>query len=348
MNQKFLVFALIAFLSISLFSCETDFDINAPEKESLAVYCVINPQNSVQYVRVSKVFLTEGNALVYAAENDLSVKNAIVTISDGFSTHTFTPDSTIMKESGVFNQNQTIFRLDNPSGFFDDNSVKDKSYTLEVKLPDDEALSTKATIKIPSTPNVVDPGGAVAGAGGTQQYRSVAFENDLSVRYTIGTNAPAFEIRIWFNYYYKDLASGDSTAKTLRWGPTAFITTKNAGCTGSGTSYCYKIDEKSFTEAFVNTTADLPQNHSIVYDGTNLSEALYIEVTSVNEELYNYMRVNDPTTTDLSTNKPEYSNLDNGAVGVFGAINYYKRYVLLSACSQYHMGLISSPPTNCQ
>src|SRR5215203_7429778 len=79
-RSQFLLFAsfaalmknyiLIFFLALMLGSCSTDIETNAPWKETMVVYGFLNPNDAVQYIRISKAYLGEGNALIMAQEAD--------------------------------------------------------------------------------------------------------------------------------------------------------------------------------------------------------------------------------------------------------------------------------------
>src|SRR5204862_7713213 len=54
-------------------SCSTDFSVEAPYKETMVIYGLLNPDTmngKVQYIRISKAYLGEGNALIMAQERD--------------------------------------------------------------------------------------------------------------------------------------------------------------------------------------------------------------------------------------------------------------------------------------
>ena len=81
-----------------------------------------------------------------------------------------------------------------------------------------------------------------------------------------------------------------------------------------------------------------------------LSRAFKFEVTGMDEQLYNYMLVNDPLVTDLSGSRPEYTNLSGTipVVGIFGSYMTDSDYALMSKCSQALLNLNSTPlPTGC-
>ena len=69
---KYKYIILILALSFVFSSCETDFDTIAEWKDITVVYGLLDQKNSVQYIKINKAFLGDGNALVYAQEPDSS------------------------------------------------------------------------------------------------------------------------------------------------------------------------------------------------------------------------------------------------------------------------------------
>lgn len=66
--NKILFLALL--LGLGLSSCEEDFDLSAPYEELTVVYGLLNSSDSVQYIRIQKGFLTNGNAFEAAGISD--------------------------------------------------------------------------------------------------------------------------------------------------------------------------------------------------------------------------------------------------------------------------------------
>ncbi|MDP1802334.1 MAG: hypothetical protein Q8L81_13330 [Bacteroidota bacterium] len=125
--MKFLNFSyLLACASILFFSsCKNDLNINAPYKEIPTIYAVLNPQETIQMIRVNKVFLGEGNAndmaqvadsinyqagdLVVTLERTVNGAPAWATPS-GTSHNVITfRDSVIQANPGPFNTTQRVY-----------------------------------------------------------------------------------------------------------------------------------------------------------------------------------------------------------------------------------------------
>ncbi len=72
-NLSMRIFRLIlgmAFLLSLVFSCKKDFNVNADWKDITIVYGLLNQNDSVHYIKVTKAFLGEGNSLIYAQNPD--------------------------------------------------------------------------------------------------------------------------------------------------------------------------------------------------------------------------------------------------------------------------------------
>jgi hypothetical protein len=51
-------------------SCHNKLEVLAPYKESVSVYGLLNQDDTVNYIRIGRVYLGEGNAVQMAAVQD--------------------------------------------------------------------------------------------------------------------------------------------------------------------------------------------------------------------------------------------------------------------------------------
>ncbi len=357
MKKYIVAFVLLA--SVFLKSCSNELDILAPYKSYLTVFAILNPQDSVHYIRIAKVFQTDGNALEYASKNDLSVKNANVYLSDGQNKIVFVPD-TITKSSGEFYSEYVVYKSTAQL-------EAGKTYTLFVGARDEEngdSLVVTGKTTIPSAPYIITPDSIEAGSGNTQAYPTLAFEKDINIEFYAydfrlpqKSEAAAYELRIYFDYsVFNPTDSTITPQKTLRFGPTSLFTGKETRCNAP---LCYRLGAKTFVQYLKSQLND--PNKVYVYDDGQRSQALKVELTSVDEYLYKYLVVSDPAFNDFLEVRPRYTNLtlkrytgegneEEEGIGIFGSINTAFRYVRMSVCSQYLVGLnqIVSPPPNCE
>jgi hypothetical protein len=121
----------IAFASLLFFhSCKNDLDVLAPYKESVAIYGLLDNTDTINYIRVNKVFLGEGDATymaqnadsVYFQPGEISVK--LERIKNGLTVSVTNPstasmqinlrDTLIPLSSGSFNTQQRIYYTKHP------------------------------------------------------------------------------------------------------------------------------------------------------------------------------------------------------------------------------------------
>lgn len=102
--------ALLLILFIALMSCKNELDVLADYEQKFVIYGILNPKENVHYIRVSKLFVGEGNALLMAQNRDSIelrpeyVHAEITRLLNGveMATYVLQPDSVIPRDSGVF------------------------------------------------------------------------------------------------------------------------------------------------------------------------------------------------------------------------------------------------------
>ena len=116
------IYLILSVFAIVFTACETDFDVNATWEEVTVVYGLLDAGDGkeLQQIKISKAFLGEMDALQMAQyadsinfdPNDLDVK--IVRIRNNGNTDTISlVDSTIIRESGIFNDTIIIYTFEN-------------------------------------------------------------------------------------------------------------------------------------------------------------------------------------------------------------------------------------------
>ncbi len=355
--KKIFIFLLVSFFV----SCSTDVDVTAPPKDILVVYSVLTPTQPINYVRVAKAWLTDDDAIKYAATQDLSVQNAIVTLTEyTFPTSgtnliqtnqfTLTPDPTFIKEPGDFNQAQTIFKTSNL-----DTIRPGRLYALNITIPGNENLKVTAHTTIPSQPLITTPGDKVLASGTNYQYPTYELDSDPELKFYKGKKITtdlkekeidgfSYEARVYFEVGYKN-GTDTTWLPEFRFGPTE-LSNENDCVPGNSTVMCQRFGTRSVLQYLKSKLNDDTKNYVIRQN--QLAKSTRVEVTSVDTFLVNYMTVNNPKYTDFNSIKPEYTNI-NGGKGVLGSYNTHSRYVLLNECTKYLLKLneTAKPATKC-
>lgn len=350
---SFLVVATL-FLGLFEFGCSTDFVVNAPAKEIRAVYAILNPGDSVQYVRVSTAYQVEGDALQYAAERDLSLTGLNIRLTGDGKTWEAIEVNDVPKDSGIFIPNEFVYKFITDGSATDRDTLKPNTrYTLEIGTADRPDYITGETVT-PVAPRIKGDLSLIASAGQMQCLPRLFLDRKFNVYWTRAESPEVnFEVRVYFTF------EKDGISQDLQWGPTNLFN-ENKRCTEGSANVCFQFAEKELLRYFLGAmpadgsqytyvTADSCVANSSLLD--DLPKSLGFEVTAVDEFLSNYMTVNDPRFTDLTGAKPEYTNLSGNieVVGVFGSINTSIRYAIMRECGEALLGLNGTPlPAGCE
>ena len=343
MRFPFIPFVFITLL-LSL-SCKNEVNLNAPQKDMLVVYGVLNPNSDIQFIRVSKLFLPEGDAIQYAANNDLTLNS---TQAEVYLQGIKMRDTFITRNTGIFTAGQHVFYLDKT----DLTIQAGTRYNLEVKYLPNQAANIKAHTTIPARPQLISPFSPIYSGGGLNIANApVAFENATKITIAKTTYAASYELRMFFKYFE------NGSERNVVYGPRSFTTSVN--CTG-GKDICYGLQKGEVLDFILSTqqvsnpspnyytSIDTPLNvPSAQIDRLNKSN--YLSITAVDSFLYLYMLANNSNSSSFATSTLEYTNIENGA-GVFGSFSEAGTYVDFTQCGKYllHFNNAASPGSYCR
>lgn len=335
-----------ALFLVTLFGCSTEVPINAEPKDIWAVFSILDQNKDVQYIRVSRGFLPESNALDYARENDLSAKGLLVTLTSATGkTYQAIEIDSIPKTpaDGTFFPFTTLYKIETAG----DEALEDEMrYDLSVTMPGDDAFELTAHTTVPRRPRLGDPVTICNLNNSNCCLRKVSIEKTFTVEWPNGGGALGFELRAFLAY------TADGVADTAWYGPTQLITTPR-GCKGQG--LCHRFREDELIEIFgTQMEASMANNYTYIDTPScgffvDLPTAMAFEVTAVDTVLSEYIQVNDPKFADFNTVSPEYTNIqtpdgiDMEAFGILGAISKNIGYIRLGECAEYRLRLNNTP-----
>lgn len=351
---KNLVLFVSALILINISGCDNELKVNAPKKDVIVVYGVLNPKEITQYIRVSKAFLTESDALQYASENDLSLKDARVTLSfldnSGNNREVVLAPIDTVRKKGTFNEKITLYTTREAI-------IPGRKYEIKVQLTGDEKPIVSAYTYVPDDMVPIRPSeiplinnpDAPDSQGFQEAYPLLMTDTDnFSVSFLKSNRSSqkhpglGFETRVYVDYSEK----GSSEVKRLQFGPSGVLDKSTGNCLGlSGDPVmCVKLG-KSLRDFLQN---NLDQNKSYTVNASFLSEACKLEYTAVDTFLFNFMKVNNPGFIDFTTVKPEYTNV-KGGLGIFGSVNSTIVRVRLTPCTKYLAKINDTPqPDGCR
>lgn len=297
--KRFYIFTILT-CSLLLTRCSNELDILSEYQEKIVCYGILNPDDSIHYIKVSKIFLGEGNALAMAQVQDsiaLRPENCevrIVRILNGIemSYWTLEPDSSIPREAGVFlNPHQILYRGIFPV-FVDGSTYKLTITDLRTGV---QAYSETQVVR-----NVVQTDPASV-------WQQLNFEDTTvaSFKFLSPTHGKRYELTIRF--YYQERFIFDTTQISEKYVDWIVGQTESISTTG-GENLAINVRRDNFFRVLANK---IPVNNTV----TRISGRLDFIYLSVSDDLVTYIKVqeaNQNTSADL----PPFTNIFNG-IGLF-------------------------------
>lgn len=320
--KKILYIPILFTISVLLFSCETKVDLNAEYKDITVVYGLINPNDSVHYVKINKVFLpedgTNANTLAanqanfnYAAD-ELTATVVEINASNGNVIKTFNlvrTENEIPKDDGVFDNSVNVLYKFTEASINRNNVYKLKIYNskLDKEITSETLIVGNSTVTSPTLSQKMAFWIGAPNNGG--------FAN-RSISFTTGKNIGRIDAKLIFKYTNHFVASSGISPQPqqiiMRMGEL-----KTTNPVDGSELLEWTMEGATF---FDNIRASVPATL------TNLShrelQNVDLEFVVAGTELNVYMEVAEPSNT-VNQDKPSYTNIENG-LGVFSSRETYK------------------------
>ena len=307
--RKVLVF-IISIISLFLSSCSNDLEINAPWKDVTVVFGLLNIDSTTHYIRISKAFLGEGDALQFASQFDslyynpdlLDVKVYRVyndEVKDSFLCSVVTD---IAKDPGIFsNPSQILYSFDAVlTGAEKENSI----YRLEVKSTQTGNVATAETKLVKpvafSKPSPINPNVPASSLIDLDPTKSTAIE------WRTVENGKMYELFIRFKY--REIIGSDTTKKEVE---------MNLGRNTYDNSTVGDLKRISIENAsiFQAIHATIPVQSSVI----RIADSLQFQINVAADDMTTYLNINQPSNT-VAQERPQYTNVTNG-IGLFSSRN---------------------------
>lgn len=303
--------ALLSLVSLVLLvtSCKDDVDVLADYQDIPVVYCLLNQNDDIHYVKVNKAFLGEASAAAMAQESDsLFYEDANVWITvtangNEVQRMNFTAVDTIPKPDGYFaDDKNTIYVWEgsiSPEG-----SSGEYEYELHVDVPS-KGIYCKS----------VDPIGLVDGVVITdptpnRQIAMTHYDNgSVAAEYRTGNNGSLYQMIFRFYYIEVDLETNDTV-----WDldPIQINMTEDV-FTASGVEV-----KKEFTvQQFYQLVSDNIPVKEGVQRLVRYPESVEFILYAADQNYKIYAEVSAPS-SGIVQEKPFWTNIENG-VGLFAS-----------------------------
>ena len=315
---------VIILLPLIFAACDNSVHLSADWTEQTIVYGLLNQDDSISYIKVTKAFLGEGNSVVMATVRDSSqygVGDISVVLEKWLNntrvkTFTFTETEIDDKEDGIFyNPYQTVYAAvtqgELNSTFNSDTlytykliikNVSDATITSELNL-----ISSDFSVRKPIKPN-------------DGRLPSISFvDNTISsapVQWDTAAFAYLYNLDADFAFWEINKA-GDTSERSVMWNDLKSITNV-ANELGVITT---NIKSTSFYNMLFDKVlyADASKEDKIV---KRRPGQLTLIFNMAAEDYYDYMNLSS-STGGFNQDVPTYSNIENG-LGLFSARMKYR------------------------
>ena len=300
--------------------CSTDLDINAPYKNVTVVYGLLDQRDSVQYIKINKAYLGEGDALVYAqiadsnewADGDITVARVHRVLNGNRIGTPFNlePATFTDREPGVFYApNQKLYK-------FVDNTPYDPIITspaiVPVYLDQESSYELELVVKgetVSATTSIVDN----FSIQGPDRDTSIVMNlknglgyQDWIFNWNAGHDGKRYEAS--YRFKYQNIRDGVFS-------DTLSITRAMGRVVSSNTSGTEEMQRTLEAEAFYSTIgSSIPVDPTVTnrrYCGIDLV------ISVANDEFHTYLSLTEPV-SGIVQDRPTYTNIVNG-VGLFGS-----------------------------
>ncbi len=302
MNKLLKVFCAIVLLQSS---CKTDIDLLAPYKETMVIYGLLDPSDSVQVLRINRAFLGEGDAYTFAQVPDSFNYRDILDVKlerynkDSVKTGTITLErfEGPPLSSGIFaTQPNILYRTTGADSIYQDDGGEYKMivYNRESGLTTVSRTEVVNKISLFESPS---SGGSVDLVG-----------NPFVIKWNAGNNAKFYDVYIRFHYREIEKANTSNIQdKTVEWQVGTAVDNINSS---SNPLLTIPLSKESF---YGSVRRSINPDNAVDRYFLGM-DFLYYGGTS---DLYTYIQVNKPP-TGIVQSIPDFSNIEDG-VGIFSS-----------------------------
>ncbi|MDR9399100.1 hypothetical protein [Salibacter sp.] len=340
----------LLFLSLAFTGCDDEIDITAPQKEVPVVYAIFNQNENTHYVKVNR--LLQGDRSFDELAKDRSIaeyEDVKVEIVETTYTSEFneevdrqnaryiecTPVEVTNKDSGTFYYpNQKVYQYE------EDDTLKmneDNVYGVRITLPSGEEV-TGFTPLVRTTSSTVKPGicrpqnltGCVVDFGS----RSSTTQNEFSA-YSIVVTQPGFcrSFETSLTFRYREVIDGqlsDPKDIVVDLGKETFESTYDPRGGQAPASRTVRFVSDRFYQIIADRVPDLDDSPGVE---KRILDSAFINVEFASEDLELYTQVSQPSES-LLEDKPPFTNLKGGGIGVVGSRNSVEIKLPLSTRTQ--------------
>ncbi len=290
---------VLSFLSlIVLNSCENDLDVTSGYKDTTIVYGMLNPNDSIQYLKIYKAFMGEGNAYDYAHIADSIYFDDVLNVTlykveDGIS-----KDSLIFLRDTLSPMLNGVFALQPNITYTSSKKIQSGStYILRVINSKNGSVVTSKT-GVPGNSSLSEP-------NPFKNEISLASSTGYQINWLSGLNSKIYNVVMKFNYQL--VCGTDTSDQYVEW----------------------LMGTKTVKESFTRQYLDIQKTKDAFYQNLNaklsapdsgcyrIAGKIELIIIGAADDYYYYQKINNAT-VGISQSIPSYNNITNG-LGLFSA-----------------------------
>ena len=314
-----LVIALAMAITVVFSGCSTDVDLNAPYMSQPIVFGLLDADQDVQWVKINRTWLGEGDQNVYAqiqdsSEYEIHRVQAYFASEDG--SQVFELKDTLLdnKDEGTFwGPYYTVYYAETP----DENRLDAESlYTLTVIIDDTVEITSTTDLIEPGVGNITQPPVGDFPMNFANIGPSQVTYTDYTFRWYTTEGASRYDAVLSVHYQERywaddDLTILDSTKqKTLEIPIGTMEPNENDG----GEEITKVFEGESFYTILASSLEKNPRITRVLGEWNEEEQRVFafdFELMIANEDLAIYLDINAPT-TNIIQERPSYNNVDGG------------------------------------
>lgn len=332
MKFTFTLAFLIALLALQ--SCSTELDVNAPYRETKVVYCILDPNQPYQTARITRGFLSDGRSAYEIAKipdsslyNPLNLEVKLLKLRKGnsgkFDTlsprYELIPVTLNTKDTvngDFYGPDQLVYQINtNELNLDGQSNPGDVKYCLRVRNKITGKVS-EAYTQVPGNNFTIQNWPSISLAGPTGPF-SLSFYSRNATKIAVGKSENSTVMQLNLNLKVAVITASDSTIENWQ------LRTGMETLEGSQTQVDFIFPPGSFWD-FIRSEISKRGNTGVlrrrIIQSQQSSDMSDFEIFAANEDYNNYMIVNE-NYNSITQSQPVFSNISNGALGVFAAKN---------------------------
>lgn len=297
-HARKLLLSALSGLFFLISACDNTVDINAPWKEVLVVYGLLNPTDSVHFIKINKAFLNENTGALEAAAtsdslyfDDLEVK--VIRVEDNV-IFTCIQDNSIRKDSGLFAYDR------NTLWTFKSRLSQFNNYRIDI-------TRRSTGLKVTAQTAICGPASVLAPAQDTFSTLNLQLEN-IPVIYSSGQNTGAYDVQM--ELVYDEFPAADTfikTRKSITWN---MLRDQRTNFFGGGVRLTNIIPRTAFFQFVAARIKADPLLRRRV-------QHVNIRFYGGAPQLVDYISVSEPS-IGIVQKQADYTNITNG-LGIFSS-----------------------------